>query len=416
MYGWKQRALENKVIIPDHTLTDSKNVTTISNPGGIRVHPPGLQKTKSGGHIRSKKDGKYHDGGPFYTIRQNISLGITSVSVSAPGAGGGTFKYSGPVWTPYEFSGYPAGVSEGNTSSLIAAGASAISQSAPTNPVSDAGVAIGETYREGLPSLPGVSSWRRRTEILKNAGSEYLNAVFGWMPLVSEVTDVSRAASNASRIAKQYEKDEGSSVGRRFVFPTESSYTVKTLSSSGSAAVPVGSSGSTNRYNATNPANLGEWIKETFTSRKRWFSGSFTYTLPRQSDSWGGLVRHGDQADHLLGLKLTPDVLWELSPWSWAIDWFSNTGDVINNLSMFTGGGLVMRYGYMMEESSTKHVYTLTKMGLINHQKSAPPPPTIVETVVKRRIEANPFGFGVSWEGLSSFQASVAAALGISRV
>jgi len=36
-------------------------------------------------------------------------------------------------------------------------------------------------------------------------------------------------------------------------------------------------------------------------------------------------------------------------------------------------------------------------------------------TETKQRVRANPFGFGITWEGLSPFQLSIAAALGISK-
>jgi hypothetical protein len=41
--------------------------------------------------------------------------------------------------------------------------------------------------------------------------------------------------------------------------------------------------------------------------------------------------------------------------------------------------------------------------------------PVTVRTTVKKRIKANPFGFGLSWDGLSTIQKTIVAALGISR-
>jgi hypothetical protein len=124
------------------------------------------------------------------------------------------------------------------------------------------------------------------------------------------------------------------------------------------------------------------------------------------------MSRLASDAQHLLGLSLTPDVLWELAPWSWAIDWVSNTGDVVKNISRFASGGLIMRYGYMMEHSIRKDIYTLDRTGLKSGRR-VPPIALVTETKVRRK--ANPFGFGLTWEGLSSFQASILAALGITK-
>jgi hypothetical protein len=119
---------------------------------------------------------------------------------------------------------------------------------------------------------------------------------------------------------------------------------------------------------------------------------------------------------------LTPELLWELAPWSWAVDWFTNTGDVINNISQFAGSGLVLRYGYLMEESIVTDIYSLEghswKSGLAgrpNTLSRVKIPNSVYITHVKQRIRANPYGFGVTWDALSAFQLSILAALGISR-
>jgi hypothetical protein len=115
-----------------------------------------------------------------------------------------------------------------------------------------------------------------------------------------------------------------------------------------------------------------------------------------------------------LGLDPSPDTVWNLAPWSWAADWFTNAGDVVSNLSDFASGGLVMAYGYMMEHSSVTDSYRLADhTGLI--PMMGKPRSLDVVTETKLRIRANPFGFGVAWDGLSPFQLSILAALGLSR-
>jgi hypothetical protein len=71
----------------------------------------------------------------------------------------------------------------------------------------------------------------------------------------------------------------------------------------------------------------------------------------------------------------------------------------------------------MMEETIDKVTATIHK-GLLHNSKHFVESgcSSGFEVVTKRRTEANPFGFGVSWKGLSPFQLSIAAALGISRL
>jgi hypothetical protein len=120
-------------------------------------------------------------------------------------------------------------------------------------------------------------------------------------------------------------------------------------------------------------------------------------------------------AKEILGVDLTPEVVWNLTPWSWAVDWFSNVGDVLSNISDTIDDSLLMRYGYIMEHTIVRDTYTRKydrpfwdKSVLLDSGVSL-----VTETKLRRR--ANPFGFGMSWEGLSPKQLSILASLGITR-
>lgn len=117
---------------------------------------------------------------------------------------------------------------------------------------------------------------------------------------------------------------------------------------------------------------------------------------------------------HQLGLEPTPDVLWQVTPWSWAVDWFSNTGDVISNWSSFHIDGLVMRWGYVMEHTLITDTYSL--IGARTFDGVARPVSDVTfVTETKVRRKANPYGFGVSYGALSAFQSSILVALGMSK-
>jgi hypothetical protein len=166
---------------------------------------------------------------------------------------------------------------------------------------------------------------------------------------------------------------------------------------------------------------------------KCWFEGVFTYALPSSTDSWRKALGFGSDADRLFGLALTPDILWELTPWSWAVDWFSNAGQVINNVTNFGLAGLVMRYGYIMEESIERVVAEGRLPDYVSAKFSSKPngsEPTWIlskgaspgtyrigtESVRKVRSPASPFGFSIGWQDLSPTQLAITAALGITRL
>jgi hypothetical protein len=254
--------------------------------------------------------------------------------------------------------------------------------------------------------LPGISTWKERTLRAKNAGSEYLNVEFGWKPVVDEITNMRDTVSNSGKILEQYRADKGKSIRRRYSFPDEVSRSTEVLSN---VAYPINSVGFSMESVTSSP---GQWIKTTTTTRSRWFSGAFIYGVPSQYFG-GGILDTVAEADRLYGLSLTPDVVWNLTPWSWATDWFLNTGDVLSTLSDFISQGLVMKYGYFMEHVRSEVTYSIVGATILG--RSAAPPPSRLVSESKTRLKSNPFGFGITYDGLSSSQGAILAALGLSR-
>lgn len=284
-------------------------------------------------------------------------------------------------------------------------GTTAIARTAPTNPVSSAATFLGE-LREGLPSIPG---WKSRSGLLdpKNLGSEHLNIEFGIKPLISDLQKFVEAAQKSDKILEQLERDSGKMVRRRYTFPPDIIEDKE--------VVQTGMFPSTNLYGSrsTSMVGKGTLTTRTKTTRKVWFSGAFTYYLPPK----GTWMRTLSEIDKLYGVEITPDTIWQLTPWSWAIDWFSNTGDVIKNVSNFASDGLVLRYGYVMCE--TKREVTQTWDGGVYYTYGgALSPLRLVDkfsVIAKQRRAATPFGFGLNLSALTGRQAAIVAALGMSR-
>jgi hypothetical protein len=263
--------------------------------------------------------------------------------------------------------------------------------------------------------MVGSSFWQDRAKKLgpppKRGSDEYLNWVFGWQPLISDIKKSVFALRNQDKLLAQYERDSGRLVRRRYDFPLERSETVDFVTSPrGPWGTHLGWDASV-MYNNGNPTQ-GTLSQSTIVEKERWFSGAFTYYLPAGYYSRSALIRAASKAKVLLGIELTPEVLWNLTPWSWAADWVANTGDVLSNVSDFAGDGLVMHYGYMMETSTVHRKWTLSNHGL----RGAPEPLTLTfSSVKKQRIKASPFGFGLTWESFTPRQIGILTALGISK-
>jgi hypothetical protein len=390
----------------------------LEDDGSVYVSPrtlevPGKQLTVSEGHRKNHLTNSYEEGGPFYTVKAEYHIPYTSLDLKV-NLGPYSVKYSGPVHTPVAFAPHITtefleSFRSQDTSDLDPYGAEAVARCAPTSPVAELNSGIAEFFREGIPSLPGKRSWERRIGIVRSAASEFLNAEFGWLPLLDEVKESASAVSNATKILEQYERDAGNLVHRKYRFPTERTETSTYI---GSFSPEMGG---TNLFVAG--GGTGDLTVTIATVTDRWFSGAFTYAVPSSLDSWQRMLGYGSSANKLLGTALTPDVLWNLTPWSWAIDWFTDTQEVIQNLEAFKLAGLVMPYGYIMEEKSKSYTYSMGPVKMFGHDGKpfqADVPPNSLTITSKVRRPANPFGFGVDFADLSPLQLAIAAAVGIS--
>jgi len=347
-------------------------------------------------------------GGEFHSERR-FAEGFESQS-AAFSTSDATYNYlttySGPILPTLINLQFPAY----HDSDIVPWGTKAIADCKPTNSVADASPALAEILREGLPKLAGSALWKERANKARRApGSEYLNVEFGWKPLIRDVQALLHGIYSADMLLRQYERDAGKVVRRRYEFPLESEST-STVHQSG-VSPWVGVSGGA-MFNSTR-INQGRVLRTLDKSTRRWFSGAFTYHLPSGYNTRNEMHRRALLIKKILGLEITPEVLWNLAPWTWAADWFFNAGSVLSNLSDWKSDGLVLRYGYIMEHTRASNTYTFS--GLTGFNGSAQPSPIRLVAETKQRKKATPFGFGLTWNGFSPRQLAIAAALGITR-
>jgi hypothetical protein len=300
-----------------------------------------------------------------------------------------------------------------SVSQLDALGATAISRCKPTNSVASLATALGELVKDGLPSL-ALDTWKHKADTGRNIGNDYLNTEFGWKPLVHDIKSFAGGVTHARKLLAQYERDAGKVVRRHYTFPTITE-----------VAVPIDLNTNTQVYyepfntlfmnSGLTSTQKGLLVQERTTVQRRWFSGAFTYYLPTGYDSRNEVDRIALLAKQILGLDINPSLLWELAPWSWAVDWFSNAGDVISNVSDFQNDSLIMRYGYMMEHTINKVTYTRKHKNVFKDASQLVDSSVSLITETKMRRRANPYGFGLTWDNLSLRQLSILSALGITR-
>lgn len=355
-----------------------------------------------GGEFESTKQAVIAIGGSAHLFRVAEDATVKNVS-----------NYFGPCLATNPGALVPVDPGKQNLDPL---GTHAIALVKPTNNVANLATDLVEARQEGLPSLWGVNLWKGKTNLARAAGSEYLNQQFGWAPLVSDIRDASYAAANAHKILASYERNSHKMVRRRYEFPVEKSESTSLFASSvnGWANIPNGMFGPGQLLDSTQ--TKGNVYKTTRFFRKVWFSGAFTYHLPLGFNSRYKLIRAASQAGPLLGIELTPEVVWNATPWTWALDWVSNIGDCVSIYSDMATDGLVIKYGYVMEHVVQSDTYTFVGFDGYRPAVRNRPGSVVAYFERKRRVKATPFGFEIGWEGLTPRQLAISAALGITRI
>jgi len=292
---------------------------------------------------------------------------------------------------------------------LNGAGATGWKRARPGNPVVDAGQWLAEL--RSLPTLPLRLFNRLRS--FQSLGSEYLNVQFGWRPFVGDVIKMYQLYNDLDKRLAQLVRDNGRAIRRRrtVLDSTETTSTVTNYPTTFGAFWPPPSSPIGMTFQST-------MTKQIVTSEKAWFVASFRYYVPDiGSPQWTSRATRA-----LFGVNPTPDLLYNVLPWTWLIDYFANVGDVVSNLSSNAVDNLVANYAYVMRTKTVTTTYTSvgtisgTPLQTIFKMSGGSYAATTSEMVqTKSRARATPYGFGITLGSLSGYQLGILGALGISR-
>jgi len=264
-----------------------------------------------------------------------------------------------------------------------------------------------------------------RRNLPKNIGSEYLNTVFGWAPLVSDVLKVCAAIVKIDENLAQYQRDAGpdKTVRRRRVSDPIRTATHSVLNTNIKLGFPLGSNsqypgldlfkdpitGAFGTHANGQIGTRGTLTVETHTYEKYDFVARWMYFLGSDSPVFGRLRRYAQYARTLLGIRLDLELLWEIAPWTWMSDWFVNIGDVLAVQSAIATDSQVLQYAYLMHETEVSTKYTHSGVILAGHETGAIH--SLITQRKKERVRATPYGFGVNLNALSAVQIAILASL-----
>lgn len=381
-YFYKDRTKSSSKVIP----VVLKQIPTLVEITEDEIHP------------------KYpHEGGPFESRKLETTI--------LTGAGKQGYDYLATLVIPsYQASAYHEGsfylppyitnysCPPSNMSRMNYLGTEAWNKFKPAKPDLQLAVFIAE-----LRDIPGLMF--KRLNSFRSLGQNYLALEFGWKPFLRDLKAWFESIIQIDTKIAQLKRDNGQWIKRGgTLFDTSSPTSVERSSSA---------------YAITGVPRRSVTTTTSITAQEKcWFTARFKYYIPGLDDNFG----HARAVLHTWGLEITPEQLWQLIPFSWLVDWFSNIGSLISNLMSAAQDNLTAKYAYVMLTTKTEYLkecvanfdVKVTQSGTLAKNSSAAS--TRQWLTVKTRSGANPFGFGVDFSSLTGKQMAILSALGLSKL
>lgn len=363
----------------------------------------------------------FYHGGPFDCIK-GIDGGLNFKRLSVPWtySSNGIYriKYDGlwgPNWYPPTPFTLKSGVNfDSNLPDLSSYGPQAYKMYSPVKPKVDMGTFFGE-FRELPKMFMDLSRrfsdvWRMRkghsrflrpknaTKADKALAADFLEYTFGWVPFVTSLVDFHHTMYNLAKYTRRILDLNGKWEGRGGRVKDEL-VSEQLIASYGNVSLTFPSLSSI--FNSNGWTKIYKRIY-----RQIWFRGYFRYYIPHIKPK---ALWQPEIFKLLLGLNISPSLLWNVTPWSWLIDWFGNVGDILENARDADIFNLVSRNAFLMAKTETRFDFECLRYTgpILSHEVWT------YNYTRKQRIHASPYGFGVNFDALSDTQRMILGALAI---
>lgn len=239
----------------------------------------------------------------------------------------------------------------------------------------------------------------------KKLSDHWLNTQFGWLPFLNDLNDFYTTAIKLEERLDQMRRENGRWVKRGGTIRSDTE-----TEEDGGEGVYLYPALNTLLYRSSADGPYGTWQTVKTTSQVAWFEGKMRFYIPAFTGN--SISDKARQMAHIYGLTPGPSLVWELTPWSWLIDWVSNIGDCISNIDASLNQGAAAKYAYVMGTTQERVDVTASiflKSGPVTLSNYA-------SATRKTRRAASPFGFGLDISDLTGIQWSILGALGLSRL
>lgn len=388
----------------------------------------------------------YREGGNFTNIKiklphhevQGVSVYTTKPSARINGM---YFTYTGGFAQPAfvgETTAYgtyrDAGISPWNNSLLpdvSSYGPSAFKSLAPSPEVAHVGQFLVELRElpRAIADLKRTAAsfdyiWRnmRPSDRLvvdpRTVANQYLGYQFGWAPFLSDIESVINLARNLNQVTAEMAAKNNTWQVVRKVIDEDSSITQIGPIFYDSGMSPTGQ----NIFDCCDLMTVqgGQCrlysrlvLREEY---KVWAEGSMKFYCPELDANLADFDSALTTAQRVLtlsGARVTPSLLWKVTPWTWLVDWFTRIGDNMSNISAELNDRVVSKYMYVMRHTTRAYDWN-TVINTWDRGQVALRWTRSVETK-QRDAQTSHYGFNVPSINLSAKQWSILGALGLSR-
>lgn len=285
----------------------------------------------------------------------------------------------------------------------------------PGKPLASLGVSLGELrdFPRMLTQLKNGFKFLRNlgrnppNSVLNQAASQYLGYQFGWKQMVSDLMGLIDFQTRTDNYYQQLRASSGSWVNKGGVMEEEEEESYTITGTDYIAVCPLG---------IPQLPYQSEMTYSRGSQQRVWFKGRFKYYVPA-INSPRDMV---NLKRRMLGISITPDLVWNLVPWTWLIDWCSSIGTSLSNLTGGVVDDLVSEYAFIMKQTY-HYERTIAPRIPFLHWNGGSNDVIFGSltgenfTSVKTRDAASPFGFGIDASNFTARQMAILAALGLSR-
>lgn len=248
----------------------------------------------------------------------------------------------------------------------------------------------------------------------KEAGEHFLNHQFGWVPFVHDLQSFIDTTVNIRKRILDVQKVNNTWVRTRRRLVEDKSITVLQRGFTMNVS-PSGFQFDTMQDLMTIAGNScrSYYELQQIEEKSAWSVGEFKIYRPEFDDTPTRFeeLRRIRRLLTLYGANINPSVLWELTPWSWLIDYFTNIGKLVETLTRIEFDSAAAREFFIMQE--THSIFNFMQSFNWNSGPMRIDWPRNMWVKLRRKAD-NPFSFR-STVDLTSMQLAILAALGLSR-